>query len=107
MAESIKESDIQRAICDYLALKRYFFWRQNTTPTFDWKTKQFRSMPKYARKGVPDIILVNGGQFIGIEVKREKGALSLEQKQFKADTELHGGTYIVARSIEDVMRAGL
>jgi hypothetical protein len=55
-----KESDIQRAICDYLACRKVFFWRQNTAPTFDRATQSYRAMPKampkYAMRGVPDII---------------------------------------------------
>lgn len=59
-----KESDIQRAICDCLALKKHFFWRQNTTPIFDPTKKTFRKMPKYSLKGVPDIIVLwqSGGR---------------------------------------------
>ena len=71
-----KETDIQRAICDYLALKRYFFWPSNTTPIYDRTLGVFRAMPKYALKGVADILLLNNGRLYGIEVKTAAGRLA-------------------------------
>jgi hypothetical protein len=40
------EAQIQRAICDYLALRRHFFYRNNNTPIYDATRKAFRAMPK-------------------------------------------------------------
>lgn len=103
-----KETDIQRAICDYLALKKYFFWRNNNTPIFDAGRKIFRAMPKYTMRGIPDIILIKeGGQFVGIEVKREKGVLSDHQKAFRALCDHNRALYIVAKSVDDVISYGL
>jgi hypothetical protein len=101
------EGDVQRAICEYLALKRYFFWRQNTAPTYDVTRGVFRAMPKYAMKGIPDIIIVKDGRFIGLEVKGPTGRLSADQIAFRDELERNGGTYIVAKGIEDVQGAGL
>jgi hypothetical protein len=107
MAKGIKETDIQGSICDYLALKRYFFWRTNTTPIFDSRRKAFRAMPKYARKGVSDILLLKEGILHAIEVKTDKGMLSFDQKQFQDDVEAHGGIYLITHSIDDVVAIGL
>lgn len=104
-----RESDIVRAICDYLEYRRVFFWRQNTAPTVN-KSKDgwsFRRMPKHALKGVPDIIVIKAGQFIGLEVKRDKGRLSLDQVAFRLRLEAAGGKYFVVRSIDDVQALGL
>lgn len=101
------EGEIVRAICDYLALKKHFFWRNNNTPIFDPTRKTFRAMPKYTMKGLPDIIAIKAGTFYGIEVKTPVGRLSPEQHQFGRDLILAGGQYVVARSIEDVQRVGL
>jgi hypothetical protein len=61
-----RESDIVSAICDYLAARHHFYWRQNIAPTFDSTKGVFRRMPKHALRGVPDIILIkNGGRFVG------------------------------------------
>lgn len=68
------ESEVQAAICDYLAAKRIFFVRLNNIPGFfigkDGR-KQFRSLGKYARKGMSDILAIKNGRAIFIEVKRE------------------------------------
>ncbi len=101
------ESGIQSAICDYLALKRHFFWRQNTAPAFDWKSKQFRRMPKHAMNGVPDIILIHDGLFVGIEVKSATGRQSPGQVEFENAVKGAGGRYYVVRSVSDVIKIGL
>jgi hypothetical protein len=105
------EGAIQRAVCDYLALRAkqtgYLFWRQNTAPTFDVKTNRFRSMPKYSMRGVPDIILIDGGHFIGLEVKAPKGVLSNDQRIFQRLLEAAGGSYHVVRSVDDLVALGL
>ena len=101
------ESSIQASICEYLAYKGHFFWRQNTAPTFDWKTKQFRRMPKYAMRGVPDIILVHVGRPYFLEVKRPGTYQSPEQKGFQRQAETAGALYAVVRSIDDVQALGL
>lgn len=103
------ESQLVTAICEYLELKRYFFWRQNNTAIYDKGKMVFRRMPKYCKKGVPDIIIVSGGEFIGLEVKMPKKLLSKDQRKFKDDLEFIGGTkkYYKVTSIEDVQKLGL
>ena len=107
MARSTPEGEIQSAICDYLALKGYLFSRTNNTPVYDTGRGTFRKLPKYTRKGWPDICLIRQGTFYGIEVKTEKGKLSPEQADLGRDIVRNGGEYIVARGIEDIQKAGL
>ena len=102
-----KETDIQLAICEYLKMRGYFFWRQNTAPTFEKGRNCFRRMSKFAINGVPDIILVKEGKFWGIEVKSAVGRISANQKIFRDLLEDNGGEYFIARSVEDVMEQGL
>lgn len=101
------EKDIQASICDYLALKRIFFSRINTTPVFDTKQKTFRAMPKYSRKGMSDILAVHAGKPYFLEVKRPNTKPSEDQKRFGADAEQAGAIYAVVRSIDDVVALGL
>lgn len=102
------ESDLLRSICDYLALKKHFFWRQNTSSTYDSKGGFFRRMPPYAKKGVPDIILIRQtGRFVGLEVKLPKGKLSPDQRTFEIDSMAMGAEYHVVRSIDDIITLGL
>jgi hypothetical protein len=92
-----------------LALRRHFFWRQNTAPAVN-KSKDgwsFRRMPKHSRRGVPDIIVIKDGQFIGLEVKRPGTYQSPEQNVFEKDVSAAGGRYHVVRSIDDVVAIGL
>lgn len=102
-----KETDIQRTICDYLQLKNYFFWRTNTTPIYDPTRKAFRAMPKYALKGVPDVILVLDGVFVGLEVKTRSGRQNEAQAAFEKRVKEAGGRYYVVRSLDEVKELGL
>jgi hypothetical protein len=101
------EKDIQRAICDYLAYSRHFFYRNNNTPMFDTKRGMFRAMPKYTPHGLPDIVVVKDGKYIGLEVKREKGQVSKEQTETGKRIVSAGGEWHVVRSIDDVQKLGL
>jgi hypothetical protein len=94
------ESQIVTAICECLAVKRHFFWRQNTTPTVQ-KTGdhwQFRRMPKHAKRGVADIILVHVGRPYFLEVKRKGTYQSPEQKEFQEQAEKAGAHYAISAS---------
>jgi len=101
------EGEIVNAVCEYLALKKRFFYRNNNTPIFDRGKGIFRAMPKYSRHGAPDIIVVKDGKYIGIEVKTDSGKLSEHQLTFGRELMAAGGEFVVARSIDDVVRAGL
>jgi len=96
------ERDIQMSICEYLAYKRFFFWRQNVNPIFNAKTGGFRRMPAYSVNGVPDIIMIYKGKFVGLEVKNEKGKQQQSQLDFEKLCKSNGGYYKVVRSVGDV-----
>lgn len=100
------EKDIQRAICEYLAIKGIFFWRSNNIPVFSRNNggrMAFRSLPKFTPRGIPDIICLHEGKFIGLEVKRPEAKLRPEQAEFGTKMVINGGFYYVVHSIEDVM----
>lgn len=105
------EKEIQLAICDYLEMRcnqgKFIFWRQNVIPPFDKKTGHYRPMSKYTRTGVPDIIVVKNGVFIGLEVKRKGEKQNDAQINFQNDLERAGGKYFVVRSVIDVINIGL
>lgn len=102
-----KETDIQRAICEYLKARGYFFTRTNNTPVFDPRAGKYRAMPKYTLRGMPDILVLKEGTVIGIEVKSETGKQSPAQKEFQKRWEFAGGKYFIARGINDVMDQAL
>lgn len=107
----MKETDIQRTICDYLALKmkrgELMFWRQNNTPVYDAINKRYKSMPMYAMLGIPDIIVIKDGWFIGLEVKMKGGRQSPGQKEFERLCKGVGGEYHVVTDVRQVVEMGL
>jgi len=74
-----KESHVQAAICDYLALRKHFFWRSNNTPIFDTGGAAIPCHAKYTMKALPDIIVIKSSAFIGLEMKTLTGRLSADQ----------------------------
>jgi len=95
-----EENAIQNAIMDLLSYRNVFHWRNNTTPIYDPSRKCFRKMN--SMKGIPDIICIINGRFLGIEVKTLTGKQSPDQKEFEKVCLKNGGVYCLARSVEDV-----
>lgn len=103
-----KESEIQLSVCQYLELKKYFFWRQNTTPVWDNAGGFFRRMPAFAKKGVPDVILIKkGGLVCFLEIKRPGAKLSVWQEMFKKDCERLGAEYFMITDVDQLKEIGL
>jgi len=88
----MKEKDIQGQIRDYL---RWTGW-------FCFKIHQ--SLGSY--KGVADLYAIKDGRNVWIEVKTKQGKQSDYQKKFQEDIEAAGGTYVLARGVEDVEHLG-
>lgn len=106
----IKESDIQSSICCYLEWKKYFFWRQNNVAPVQVMrdgSLAMRRMPKYSRKGTPDIVVLVPGKVIFLEVKTFQGVLSQEQKELQKVCKDFEIEYYVVRSLEEVQEIGL
>jgi VRR-NUC domain len=95
----VKESDLQRQILDYLALKRIFHYRNNSG-AFDNGHGHFY---RFGAPGSPDIICVIKSQYVGIEVKRPGGKQSEYQKEFQRKLEAAGGKYILAHSLDELL----
>lgn len=58
---------------------------------------------KTGRKGTPDIIACFSGRFVGIEVKTDKGKMSLDQTLTCRLISRVGGIYITARSVSELI----
>ncbi|MBQ9763391.1 MAG: hypothetical protein IJV92_03435 [Phascolarctobacterium sp.] len=52
--------------------------------------------------GLSDLTAIKDGVTIYVEIKTPRGYQSDKQKKFQHDIELHGGKYIIARSIDDI-----
>jgi hypothetical protein len=97
----IREAQIEREICDYLHLKGLFFWKQPQAGFFDGTCFRPHASP-YVKKGVPDLIVIRRGQFIGLEIKRPGSYQSNSQKVFQMQLQRAGGKYYVVRSLQEV-----
>lgn len=86
-----RESDITRAILDYLAL------------IGAWALKVHGHLGQ--RPGVPDILACHNGRFIAIEVKQPGNSPTARQEAELAAIGEAGGMTLVAMSVEDVISA--
>lgn len=98
------ENKIQSATLKKLQKAGIFCWRNNNNAVWDSHLNNgfgaYRSFG--GLKGVPDIICIINGQFVGIEIKTPKGKLSPGQILFKKRCERNGGKYLVVKKAEDV-----
>ncbi len=88
----MKESDIRRQIQDFLRWRGWFVY---------YNLQGLGCYP-----GLSDLVAVKGGRVVHIEIKTKTGKQSEKQEDFQADLERAGGTYIIARRIEDVENLG-
>lgn len=88
-APPMKESEIQAAIREFLRWRGWFV------------IKIHQSLGSY--RGIADLYALKDGRSLWIEVKTAKGQQTEYQRQFEADIKAHGGEYLVARSVEDVV----
>ena len=97
------ENEIQKAILEYLKIKKIFCWRNNTG-AFTKGDHFYR----FGYKGSSDILgILPGGRFLAIEVKARSGKLREEQKEFIDAINQNGGLAFVARSVDDVIAQGI
>ena len=55
-----------------------------------------------SRRGFPDLTALKDGVTLYIEIKTKTGKQSAYQVEFEKVCRAHGGTYILARSVDDV-----
>ena len=92
------ESEIQKAITDYLAARKIFCWKNHNTGVPNGRG----GLRKGGKKGVSDILGIYKGRFLAIEVKTPKGKTTEAQDQFLAQVVKNGGIGFVARSVDNV-----
>ena len=111
LRRSIPESDVQATIRDYLVMRGAVVIRLNSgvMPTPDG-ARQFAAntwhAPGHARetRGGADLLVLYRGAAFAIEVKRPGGRQSPEQRTFQDAWEQAGGWYILASSLDDLIR---
>ena len=97
----ISEKHIQKAILDYLSYKNIFHYRQNSGA---FKTESGGYMRTASVSGLPDIVAIKDGIYIGLEVKTATGIQSKEQREIQNRITAAGGLYLVVRNLEDVRK---
>ena len=96
----LKEATVLRAVLEWLTVHKIFHFRVNTMGT-PMSSGGFRPAPTV---GIPDIIAVVEGRFVGIEVKSTNGKQSQRQKMFEGQCKKAGGEYFIVKSIDDLER---
>lgn len=104
----MKETFIVGAIVQYLDhVPGAFVWRQNvggmTKKYVNKAGKEKVHHIKFGYEGIADIIGLYKGRFLAIECKMLGKKQTLSQLTFQADIENHGGLYILANSVDDVI----
>ncbi len=100
----VSEKQILAAILEYLQIKGYFCWRNNTGG-FEGQLGNFY---RFGYPGSGDILgLTRTGRFFSIEVKRENKRPTETQLAFMDQINNSGGLAFVAYSIGDVEAVGL
>jgi len=84
------EKEITKAIRDYLRLKNI------------WHFKVMQGLG--CAVGIPDIVGIYRGRFLGIEIKTKTGKLSIMQKVVIDEINANCGIAFVARSVDDVIQ---
>lgn len=100
----VKESAIQRAILDNLTWRGILCWRSQAIPVPIRRGRAILGLRRVDPQliGMPDIMMLHLGRFVGIEVKSLRGRQRLEQTDWQAKIQRAGGRYILARSWDDV-----
>jgi len=106
----LSETALTKQILQHLAWQRnVMVWRQNTgAAKYSYTNKAGITKDRFVEYGFPgisDIIGMCDGRFLAIEVKVGKNDQSLQQKEFERSVKAHGGLFILAYSLEDVVNA--
>lgn len=100
------EQEIKQAIAGYLRAKRCLVIPYQNVGIYS--RKRGRYIPYGTQKGISDLLgLTAEGRFFAIEVKGAKGKTTPYQDSFLETVRSYGCIGIVARSVDDVMAAGL
>lgn len=100
----MREAEFHRSVADLLcrALPRDAVWstisHENTSAKHGAMLER-----KGVKPGLPDIMILYRGAFVGVELKSARGVPSLVQVQMGLAIEKAGGRWFIARSIDDLI----
>lgn len=97
------EQQIQKAISDYLKLKKVIIFKHRNVGIYKKDTGKYIPL-SYGERGISDLIgCTNSGRFIAVEVKRKGGKATEDQISFLERIKQAGGIAFLAHSIDDVV----
>ena len=102
MKLKVKEKDVQRAVIDYLKLRKLMVIRINSGSFTVRRKDGSAGFVRGAEAGTADILAFSPPSVIWVECKSSVGKLTESQEAFREKVESLGHIYIVARGIEDV-----
>ncbi len=101
----LSESAILKVCLAYLHVRGIECWRANVGSMTIPGTTRF---VRFGKKGMPDIQgYMDDGRALFVEVKSATGRLRPEQVAFLERAERCGCVVVVARSVDDLQKAGL
>ncbi len=92
MTRPVKETDVRKAIKDYLEMCGWFVYHN------------MAGLGSYP--GLSDLVAVKGGRVVHVEVKKPGGRQSERQAAFQRKLEAAGGEYVLAYSVDWVSHLG-
>ena len=99
-----RETELVKAILDYLVLRGVFAWRQNQGGV----TREYKGRKRFVRfarvDGISDIIgILPDGRFLALEAKVGNNKVTVSQSGFLGRIQDSGGVARVVRSVQDVI----
>lgn len=117
----VPEADVLAAVLELLRLHPHVAWarRSNTGSGYLLRSDVYRDLVaaghlqsntarwmQFGVKGGADVSgMLRGGRLLQVECKSDRGKLSADQEVFGQAVNGGGGLWLVARSVDDVMRA--
>lgn len=99
---ALSERMIQRAVMDYLKTRKdVYFFRAGSGHVKLQSGRHFKT----GSPGVPDIVCLYNGRFIGLEVKAVSGKQSALQVEAEQKIKNAGGEYYIVRCMDDLFKA--
>ncbi len=105
MAKPKAEQKIQLEIFRYLRTQGLLFWRFSPDTYIPALGRYIKH--EYVPNGLPDIMCLQQGRMVGLEVKQKRGRPSADQILMKKRFERLGHEYHIVRSVQDVQKLGL
>jgi hypothetical protein len=102
------EKEVIKACIQYLTLKGYEVIRNNTGAFVATGENGKKRLIRFGFPGSADIIACSPeGRFVAVECKSDSGRLTIAQQDFIRRVTDRNGIAVVARSVDDLVRAGL